>query len=61
MKIVVVSPNEQGKFEFTKEELEKLLDGAYEEGYNRGRALYYYWPSVGYNTITTTDNTITLK
>lgn len=61
MRVVVLSPNEQGKIEFTKEELEKLLNSVYEDGYNNGKAHnYYYWPSIGCNTITTTaDDTIT--
>lgn len=34
MKIKVFYPNENGKIEFTKQELEKLLDEAYKEGYS---------------------------
>ena len=32
MKVHVVYPNENGNIEFTKEELEQLLDQVYEEG-----------------------------
>lgn len=32
MKYIVLTPNANGKFEFTKEELQKLLDEAYEQG-----------------------------
>ena len=35
MKIRVFSTNERGKIEFTKDELEKLLNEVYSEGYNR--------------------------
>ena len=33
MKIKIFVPNDNGKFEFTKEELESLLKEAYDEGY----------------------------
>lgn len=35
---------QEGKyvFQFTKEELEKLLDETYEEGYNEGKKNCYY-------------------
>lgn len=32
MKVKIFYPNEEGKIEFTKEELEKLIDEVYEEG-----------------------------
>lgn len=32
MKYIVLTPNTNGKFEFSKEELQKLLDDAYEQG-----------------------------
>ena len=37
MKIKIMYPNQYGKLEFTKEELEKLLTDAYDEGYRDGR------------------------
>lgn len=56
MKIKILTPNELGKFEFTKEELEKLLKEAYDDGYYDGRSYTSstpslttpYWPSVTY-------------
>lgn len=32
MKYILLTPNADGKFEFTKEELQKLLDDVYEQG-----------------------------
>lgn len=45
MFVVVVSPNKNGKIEMTKEELQKMLDDAYNKGYTEGK-------SYGYQTIT---------
>ena len=44
MKIKIMCPNDKGKIELTKEELEKLLNESYSEGYSDG---YYgsYWIS----------------
>lgn len=36
MRIKIFIPNNNGKLEFTKEELEKLLEEAYQEGYDDG-------------------------
>lgn len=37
MFVVVVSPNKDGKIELTKEELQKMLDDAYNKGYGEGK------------------------
>lgn len=37
MFVVVVSPNKDGKIELTKEELQKMLDDAYDKGYTEGK------------------------
>lgn len=37
MFVVVVSPNKDGKIELTKEELQKMLDDAYNKGYIEGK------------------------
>ena len=37
MFVVVVSPNKDGKIELTKEELQKMLDDAYNKGYAEGK------------------------
>lgn len=50
MKIKILIPNNQGKLEFDKEELEKLLEESYNEGFEEGRKFnnnlthipYYY-------------------
>ena len=34
MKIKILTPNQDGKFEFTKDELEALLKESYDEGKN---------------------------
>lgn len=48
MKIKVFYPNQQGKLEFTKKELEELLNEAYHEGYQDGdRKHWYSYPYYG--------------
>lgn len=37
MKIKLITPNQYGRIEFSKEELEKILGEAYNEGYADGR------------------------
>lgn len=41
-KIVVVTVNKDGKVELTKEELEKILEEAYESGHNDACRNYWY-------------------
>ena len=41
MFVVVVSPNKDGKVELTKEELQKMLDDAYNKGYTEGKLKSY--------------------
>jgi len=41
MFVVVVSPNKNGKIELTKEELQKMLDDAYNKGYTEGKSKSY--------------------
>lgn len=57
MKYKILIPNtENNNFYFTKDELEKLLDETYEEGYKEGSKKYVYcYPTTHtepYNTIT---------
>lgn len=54
IKIRVFSPNERGKIEFTKEELQKLLNEVYNEG-----KVDSYTISYGSNITTTPYSTIT--
>lgn len=42
MKIKIMYPNNKGKIELTKEELEKLLNESYSEGYSDGCYKSYY-------------------
>lgn len=37
-KLLIITPNENGKLEFTQKELEDLLNSAYEDGYQDGCA-----------------------
>lgn len=37
MKIKIITPNQYGRIEFSKEELEKILGEAYDEGYADGK------------------------
>lgn len=41
MFVVVVSPKKDGKIEVTKEELQKMLDDAYNKGYIEGKQKSY--------------------
>ena len=49
-KIKVFSLNKEGKIEFTKEELEKLLNETYEDGYHEGKAHTYTWTQPYYSS-----------
>ena len=55
MKIKILYPNENGKLEFSKTELEKLLTEAYNEGFADGRKTVTYtnlsYPSYTYNSV----------
>jgi alcohol dehydrogenase YqhD (iron-dependent ADH family) len=55
MKIKIMYPNRDGRLEFSKNELEKLLEEAYNEGYKDGKNSNSYtvrdytcYPSVSY-------------
>lgn len=52
MKIKIMYPNSKGKIELTKEELEKLLNEAYNEGYSDGLPRYYSYGG-SLSTVTT--------
>ena len=43
MKPIVLIPNSNGKIELTKEELQKLLDDAYEQGKHDAPPVLPYW------------------
>lgn len=44
MKIKIMYPNQYGNLEFKREELEKLLEEAYQEGYLDGQRSNSYYP-----------------
>ena len=60
--VVVIEKNKDGKIEFTKDELQKMLDDAYNKGYSDGRLR---WDTITYpsypNWYTTTTDKITLN
>lgn len=65
-RVVVVEKNKDGKVELTKEELQKMLDYAYNQGYVDGKGRYetitypsYPWyVSTSSNTISTDKVTL---
>ena len=57
MKVKVFYPDKNGRISFTKEELQKLLDEVYKEGYDDARPYYWsspYWTWTNNPSITTT-------
>ena len=44
MRIKIFTPNEFGRIELTKEELEKLLNESYQQGWNDKPSYYYNQP-----------------
>ena len=66
MRIKIFVPNEYGRIELTKEELEKLLNESYQQGWSDKpeRPYYYYQTSYPYATYCSsgdTANSITTK
>ena len=60
--VKVFTPNKNGKIEFTKKELEKLLDEVWRDGYNSNNNYYWhspYWYGNGYYYVSCTDSTNT--
>ena len=45
MKVKVFQSNHNGKIEFTRAELEKLLNEVYTDGYNEGKSSHWTWTS----------------
>ena len=59
--VKVFIPNKDGKIEFTRMELETLLNEVWQDGYNSN---HWYWnsPTPYYNSpLITTDHTITVS
>ena len=64
MMVKVFTKGKDGKISFTEDELRKILDEAYWEGYNANHHYVYTYPSIAspswpswYSTTTTTNNT----
>ena len=58
MKVKVFQSNHNGKIEFTRAELEKLLNEVYTDGYNEGKSSHWTWTSPyinNYDSITLTN------
>ena len=63
MKIKIMYPNDRGRIELTKEELEKLLNESYSEGYSDGCNRYHSistpsYPYITYCNGSTTDSAL---
>ena len=62
-KVKVFSLNANGKIEFTKEQLEELLNNTYREGYEEGNQQTFTWTQpylndhITYNNSTSTSST----
>ena len=59
-RVVVIEKNKDGKIELTKEELQKMLDDAYTQGYTDGKGRYetITYPSYPVWYATTNTNAI---
>ena len=59
-RVVVIERNKDGKIELTKEELQKMLDDAYNQGYVDGKGKYdtITYPSYPWYATTSTTNVI---
>lgn len=53
MKIKFIKPNTEGRFEFTEEELQSLVDEAYQEGFSAGSKTTITTPTAPYLTYPT--------
>lgn len=58
MKIKIFCPNTNGKLEFTKDELEKLLNEAYNDGYRDGNYSHHWTYTYPTITCNSSDSTI---
>lgn len=58
MRVKIFTLNENNKIEFTQEELEKLLDETYNDGYADGKKSNYFYYRYPYCTTTATPLTI---
>lgn len=61
MMVKVFTLNKNGKIELTKEELQKLLDDSYWEGYRANHSNYYTYTTPSINPWTITCNSASDK
>ena len=50
-RVVVVEKNKDGKIELTKEQLQKMLDDAYNQGYSDCNSARYKYETITYPTV----------
>ncbi len=58
-RIIVIEKNKEGKIELTKDELQKMLDDAYSQGYTDGNKRYDTITCPSYPWIYTTSSSNT--
>lgn len=62
-RVVIIEKNKDGKIELTKEDLQKMLDDAYNQGYFDGKGRYetITYPSYPWYSSSTSTNKVTLN
>lgn len=60
MKVKVFQSNHNGKIEFTRAELEKLLNEVYTDGYNEGKSSHWTWTSPYLNNALRSNDSATI-
>lgn len=60
MKVKVFQSNHNGKIEFTRAELEKLLNEVYTDGYNEGKSSHWTWTSPYLNNTLRSSDSATI-
>ena len=60
MKVKVFQSNHNGKIEFTRAELEKLLNEVYTNGYNEGKSSHWTWTSPYLNNTLCSNDSATI-
>lgn len=60
MKVKVFQSNHNGKIEFTRAELEKLLNEVYTDGYNEGKSSHWTWTSPYLNSTLRSNDSATI-
>ena len=60
MKVKVFQSNHNGKIEFTRAELEKLLNEVYTDGYNEGKSSHWTWTTPYLNESLSSNKSATI-